>query len=85
MNIMTKVGHMDNVVTYEHICDTMDDVANIDPRYITLGSVAIILETDAGLTVLMANSNKEWINLVTGQKQSNPNVSPSEQDDSSSS
>ena len=43
MNIMTKRGSMDNVVTYEHICDTNDDLANIDPSQITLGSVAIIL------------------------------------------
>lgn len=83
MNIMTKVGHMDNVVTYEHICDNMDDVANIEPRYITLGSVAIILETGTGMVVLMANSNKEWINLATGENLGNPNVPSSEQNDGS--
>ena len=40
---MTKRGSQDNVATYEHLCDTAADLQNIDPRYITLGSIAIIL------------------------------------------
>lgn len=64
MNIMTKRGQMDNVVTYEHICDATADLANIDPRYITLGSVAIVLEGEGGLEVYMANSKKQWISLL---------------------
>lgn len=64
MNIMTKRGSMDNVVTYEHICDTNADLANIDPSQITLGSVAIILQGTNGLEVYIANSNKQWINLL---------------------
>ena len=64
MNIMTKRGSQDNVVTYEHICDTTADLQNIDPQYITLGSVAIVLQGSAGLEVYMATSNKEWVSLV---------------------
>lgn len=61
-NIMTKRGAQDNVVTYEHICDTAADMENIDPQYITLGSVCIVL--DGALEVYMANSKKEWIALA---------------------
>ena len=64
MTIMSKRGQQDNVVTYEHICDTTADLDAIDPAYITLGSVAIVLEGNAGLEVYMANSNKEWISLT---------------------
>lgn len=60
---MTKRGNLDNAVTYEHICDTTADLDNIDPRYITLGSVAIVLQGDAGIEIYMATSNKEWIEL----------------------
>lgn len=62
--IMTKHGLQDNVITYEHICDTTADLAKIDPKYITLGSVAIVLKGAAGLEVYMATSNKEWVNPV---------------------
>lgn len=65
-NIMSKRGQADNINTYEHICDTTADLANIDPKYITLGSVAIVLKGAAGLEVYMATSDKEWVNLVGG-------------------
>ena len=64
MNIMTKRGSQDNIVTYEHICDTTADLQNIDPQYITLGSVAIVLQGSAGLEVYMATSQKEWVSLI---------------------
>ena len=63
-NIMSKRGQSDNITTYEHICDTAADLANIDPKYITLGSVAIVLKGTAGLEVYMATSTKEWVNLL---------------------
>lgn len=67
MNIMTKRGQQDNIVTYEHICDTAADLSNIDDAYITLGSVAIVLTgASGGLEVYMANSSKQWVNLATG-------------------
>lgn len=62
--IMTKRGQQDNIITYEHICDATADLALIDPQYITLGSVAIVLQGDAGLELYMANSSKEWIKLT---------------------
>ena len=43
MHILTKRGNLDNVITYEHICDTTEDMASIEKKYITLGSVCIIL------------------------------------------
>lgn len=59
--IMTKQGQLDNVITYEHICDTVADMANINPSYITLGSVCIVIKGESdGLEVYMANSRKEW-------------------------
>ena len=60
---MTKRGQQDNVITYEHICDTAEDLENIDPKYITLGSIAIVLKGSAGLEVYMATSDKEWVEL----------------------
>ena len=60
--IMTKRGSQDNVVTYEFVCDSVADMAQIENRYVTLGSTCIVL--DGGLEVYMANSKKEWINLT---------------------
>ncbi len=61
MNIMTKRGSQDNMITYEHYCDTSADMANIDPQYITLGSVCIVVQGDSGdLDVYIAGSDKQW-------------------------
>ena len=77
MNIMTKQGSLDNIVTYEHICDTTADMNNIDPHYITLGSVCIVInEEGEGMEVYMANSNKEWIPIATNGGGSSVIVSP---------
>ena len=70
---------MDNVITYEHICDTTADLANIDPHFITLGSVAIVLEGESGLEVYMANSKKQWISLL-GSASSNEESEPSQEE-----
>ena len=74
--IMSKRGQADNINTYEHICDTAADLANIDPKYVTLGSVAIVLKGAAGLEVYMATSDKEWVNLL-GASSSNEEESGS--------
>lgn len=63
MVITSKRGQQDNVLTYEFICDTAADLNSIDPQYITLGSVAIVLQDEDGLKVYMASSAKEWIAL----------------------
>ena len=61
--IMTKRGNQDNVVTYEFVCDSTADLQAIEPRDITMGSVAIVIQGNSGFEVYMANSKKEWINL----------------------
>ena len=68
MHIISKQGSADNVLTYEHICDTAADMAAIERRYITLGSVCIVLQGESGaMEVYMADSDKEWHDvIVTG-------------------
>ena len=63
---MTKRGQADNEVTYEFVCDTVADLSKIDPQYITMGSVATVIEGETGFEVYMANSKKQWINLSGG-------------------
>ena len=65
MHIISKQGNQDNVITYEHICDTRADMSNIERKYITLGSVCIVLqgENDA-MEVYMADSSKEWHDII---------------------
>ena len=64
MNIISKVGQRDNVITYEHICDTRADMSKIEPRYITLGSTCIVLQGESGMEVYMADSTREWHDLL---------------------
>lgn len=64
MVITSKRGQQDNVITYEHICDTPNDLNSIKPEYINLGSVAIVLQGNSGLEIYMATSNKEWVLLA---------------------
>lgn len=66
MFVNTKVGEQINVAAYEYFCDTTADMANIDPKKITLGSVCVVLQGESGLEVYIANSNKEWININGG-------------------
>ena len=68
MHILTKRGNLDNVITYEHICDTTEDMAFIERKYITLGSTCVVLSGDSGgMEVYMADSNKEWHDImITG-------------------
>lgn len=60
MTVMTKRGSEDNVVTYEHYCDTVEDMEQIDPHYITLGSVCVVVKGTAGIDVYIAGSDKQW-------------------------
>ena len=68
---MTKRGNLDNVVTNEFMCDTIADLNAIDPQDITMGSVAIVISGDTGLEVYMANSQKEWVNLIFNNEEEN--------------
>ena len=58
--IMTKQGSSDNQLTYEFMCDELEDLAKIDPKYITIGSVAVVIN---GFEVFIANSKKQWVGL----------------------
>ena len=57
---MTKQGSLDNCVTYEFMCDTVEDMNAIEDRYRTIGSVAIVLQGNSGLEVYIASSDKQW-------------------------
>lgn len=60
-NIMTKRGSQDNIVTYEHYCDTKADLANIPADQITLGSTAVVLQDEDGsMGIYIAGSDKQW-------------------------
>lgn len=59
--IMTKRGNQDNIVTNEFYCDTPADMAAINTKDITLGSVCIVVEGESGgLEAYVANSQHEW-------------------------
>ena len=67
MNILAKRGVLDNIATFEHICDTTADMANIPADEINLGSTCLVLEgEDGGFELYMAKSNKEWVLLGGG-------------------
>ena len=63
MTLMSKRGTQDNVVTYEHWCDSAADLETINPEYITLGSVAVVLNEGSDLDVYIATSDKTWKKL----------------------
>ena len=65
---MTKRGSADNVLTYEFMCDTAADLATIDPKYITLGSVALVIDT---MEVFIANSQKQWKSMTPVTEEEN--------------
>lgn len=66
MNIMTKRGSFDNIITYEHYCDTKADLANIPQSQITLGSVAIVLQDENdSMGIYIASSDKQWNEIST--------------------
>ena len=63
---MTKRGNIDNIVTYEHFCDTKADMANINPDEINLGSVCVVLVDESEgdtLQFYLAKSDKVWIKV----------------------
>lgn len=63
---MTKRGNIDNIVTYEHFCDTKADMADIDANEINLGSVCVVLADESQndtLQFYLAKSDKTWIRV----------------------
>ena len=78
MHVMTKRGSQDNVVTYEHMCDTIADRDAIPISQKTIGSVAIVLTGESGgMEVYIANSAHQWLLLNAA---GNANESEEEQD-----
>lgn len=70
-NKMTKVGRLDNMVTYEHVCDAYEDLANIPKEYVNLGTIALILHGQSGgLEAYMADSAGEWVTILSGSSES---------------
>ena len=70
MTKMTRRGNIDNIITFEHICDTYEDLATIPEDQINLGSVAIVLTGENGaLDVFMADSSKQWHSLLGGESE----------------
>lgn len=63
---MTKRGNIDNVITYEHFCDTKADMADINPDEVNLGSVCVVLVDESEgdtLQFYLAKSDKVWIKV----------------------
>ena len=60
---MTKQGSLDNCVTYEFICDAVEDMNAIEDRYRTIGSSAIVLQGASGLEVYISGSDEQWNSL----------------------
>ena len=83
MVITSKRGQLDNIITYEHICDFTTDMADIDPHYITLGSICTVINGEDGLELYIADSEKQWHPIMSGGGESGNN--DNEQGDGSSS
>lgn len=76
--IMTKRGSQDNVVTYEHICDTRADMASIEDKYATLGSTCIVIQGESGgMEVYIADSGHQWSSLISGNNNESGNINTS--------
>lgn len=77
-HVLVKRGNLDNIVTYEHFCDTTADLADIDPKEINLGSTSIVLEGEnGGIEIYIANSKKKWIKFSVNSS-STPEPEPEE-------
>lgn len=57
---MTKRGSLDNEITNEFFCDTMEDLEKIPNNLINLGTIAVIVDN---MKIFIANSKKEWVNF----------------------
>ena len=59
---MTKRGSLDNEITNEFWCDTIEDRDKIPASQINLGTVAVVVEPT--LQVFVANSAKQWKSMI---------------------
>lgn len=59
---MTKRGSLDNEITNEFWCDTIEDRDLISESDINLGTIAVVLEP--AIQIFIANSQKEWTSMT---------------------
>ena len=59
---LTKRGSLDNEITNEFWCDTVDDRDAIPASEINLGTVAIVLKP--AVQIFIADSNKQWNSMT---------------------
>lgn len=59
---MTKRGSLDNEITNEFWCDTVDDRDAIPTSDINLGTVAVVLKP--AIQIFIADSNKQWNSMT---------------------
>lgn len=65
-HIMAKRGNLDNIVTYEHYCDSIEDLQDIPENEITLGSTVVVIDSENNTIIpYIANSAKQWIPLIS--------------------
>lgn len=69
---MTKRGSLDNEITNEFFCDTIEDRNAIPASDINLGTIAIVLKP--GTQVFIADSNKEWNVFGAAEAETEPEV-----------
>ena len=48
-------------INEEYFCDTIEDLMQISPKDINLGSIAIVID---GMQVFIAGSNKQWNSMT---------------------
>lgn len=62
---MTKRGSLDNEITNEFWCDTIEDRNAIPASMINLGSVAVVVKPT--IQVFIADSSKQWNSMASVQ------------------
>ena len=59
---LTKRGSLDNEITNEFWCDTIDDRDAIPTSDINLGTVAVVLKP--AIQIFIADSSKQWNSMT---------------------
>ena len=59
---LTKRGSLDNEITNEFWCDTIDDRDAIPTSDINLGTIAVVLKP--AIQIFIADSNKQWNSMT---------------------
>ena len=59
---LTKRGSLDNEITNEFWCDTIDDRDAIPTSDINLGTIAVVLKP--AIQIFIADSSKQWNSMT---------------------